>query len=133
MKVSVSQKFSETLLRSLHYNLLSIVRASKSFLGYFSSANQWDWFLYDTDLRYERSKFFTCIPFETQKMNGFINPFLVDVHILTPLKTPGNRSFSGVFRRLRMGTLVENGFNCHGKSDTNYSQIDQVKFVENRL
>ena len=33
-KVSISQKFSERFLRSLHYNLLSVVRASKDFLGH---------------------------------------------------------------------------------------------------
>ena len=40
-----------------------------------------------------------------------INPFLANVPILYPLKTPENLWFSGVFRRYKMGTLVRNELN----------------------
>ena len=35
-----------------------------------------------------------------------INPFLANVPILYPLKTPENQRFSGVFRAYKMGTLA---------------------------
>ena len=37
-----------------------------------------------------------------------INPFLVNVPILYPLKRPENQRFSGVFRGYKMGTLAGN-------------------------
>ena len=37
------------------------------------------------------------------------NPFLANVPILCPLKTPENFWFSGVFRGYKMGTLARNG------------------------
>ena len=37
------------------------------------------------------------------------NPFLANVPILYPLKTPENQRFSGVFRRSKKGTLARNG------------------------
>ena len=37
-----------------------------------------------------------------------INPFLANVPILYPLKTPENQRFS-VFRRYKLGTLATNG------------------------
>ena len=37
------------------------------------------------------------------------NPFLANVPILYPLKTPENQRFSGVFRGYKMGTLARNG------------------------
>ena len=39
----------------------------------------------------------------------FLNPFLANVSILYPLKTPENLWFSGVFRGYKMGTLARNG------------------------
>ena len=39
----------------------------------------------------------------------FINPFLANVPILYPLKTPENLWFSGVFMGHKMGTLAGNG------------------------
>ena len=43
----------------------------------------------------------------------FLNPFLNNVPILYPLKTPENQRFSGVFRGYKMGTLARNGLtNC---------------------
>ena len=38
-----------------------------------------------------------------------LNPFLPNVPILHPLKTPENLSFSGVFRGYKIGTLARNG------------------------
>ena len=38
-----------------------------------------------------------------------LNPFLANVSILYPLKTPENQRFSGVFRGYKMGTLARNG------------------------
>ena len=38
-----------------------------------------------------------------------VNPFLANVPILYPLKTPENQKFSGVFRGHKMGTLARNG------------------------
>ena len=35
-----------------------------------------------------------------------LNPFLANVPILYPLKTPENQKFSGVFRGYKMGTLA---------------------------
>ena len=37
------------------------------------------------------------------------NPFLANVPILYPLKTPENQKFSGVFRGYKMETLARNG------------------------
>ena len=37
-----------------------------------------------------------------------INPFLVNIHIIYPLKTPKNLWFSGVFRRYKMRALTRN-------------------------
>ena len=37
------------------------------------------------------------------------NPFLANVPILYPLKTPENQKFSGVFMGYKMGTLAKNG------------------------
>ena len=45
-------------------------------------------------------------------INAF-NPFLANVPILYPLKTPENQRFSGVFRGYKMGTLARNGLNVH--------------------
>ena len=39
------------------------------------------------------------------------NPFLTNVPILYPLKTPENQRFSGVFRGYKMETLARNGSN----------------------
>ena len=39
------------------------------------------------------------------------NPFLADVPILYPLKTPENLWFSGVFEGYKMGTLPKNTLN----------------------
>ena len=51
----------------------------------------------------------------TEKINLVINfqlkPFLANVLILYPLKTPENRWFFGVFRGYKMGTLARNGLN----------------------
>ena len=38
-----------------------------------------------------------------------LNPFLANVPILYPLKTPENLWFSEVFRGYKMGTLARNG------------------------
>ena len=42
------------------------------------------------------------------KQNVKINPFLANVPILYPLKTPENLWFSGVFRGYKIGTLAGN-------------------------
>ena len=42
-------------------------------------------------------------------LTGIINPFLANVPILYPLRTPENQSFSGVFRGHKIGTLVRIG------------------------
>ena len=39
----------------------------------------------------------------------YFNPFLANVPILNPMKTPENLWFSGVFRGCRTGTLAKNG------------------------
>ena len=38
-----------------------------------------------------------------------INPFLANVAILHPLKSPENQRFSGDFRGCKMGTLEKDG------------------------
>ena len=50
-----------------------------------------------------------CVEINLRKRKWFINPFLANVPILHPLKTPENRRFSGVFREYKMGTLAGNG------------------------
>ena len=40
---------------------------------------------------------------------ALFNPFLANVPILHPLKTPENQRFSGVFRGCSMGILARNG------------------------
>ena len=40
-----------------------------------------------------------------------LNPFLVNVSILYPLKTPETQRFSGVFMGYKIETLVRNGLN----------------------
>ena len=42
-------------------------------------------------------------------VDQLLNPFLANVPILYPLKTPENQRFSGVFRWYKMGTLVRIG------------------------
>ena len=39
----------------------------------------------------------------------FFKPFLANVSILYPLKTPENLWFSGIFRGYKMGLLARNG------------------------
>ena len=46
------------------------------------------------------------------------NPFLANVPILYPLKTPENQRFSGVFRGYKIGTLARNGL-MQGKKKLN--------------
>ena len=41
-----------------------------------------------------------------------VNPFLANVPILYPLKTPENLWFSGVFKGYKMGTLARYGLSC---------------------
>ena len=41
----------------------------------------------------------------------YFNPYLANVPILHPLKTPENLWFSGVFRGYKMRTLARNGLN----------------------
>ena len=50
------------------------------------------------------------IKFNVSKIkNSCFNPFLANVLILYPLKTPENQRFSGVFRGYKMKTLAWNG------------------------
>ena len=42
-------------------------------------------------------------------MSFSVTPFLANVPILYPLKTPENLFFSGAFRGYQMGTLARNG------------------------
>ena len=44
-------------------------------------------------------------------LNFYVNPFLANVPILYPLKTPENQRFSGAFRGYKMGTMARNGLN----------------------
>ena len=43
------------------------------------------------------------------RTKGYSNPFLANVAILYPLKTPENLSFCGVFRWHKVGTFARNG------------------------
>ena len=52
------------------------------------------------------------------------NPFLANVPILYPLKTPENLWFSSVFRGYKMGTLARNGFK---KSIIAYLNINSIR------
>ena len=49
-----------------------------------------------------------------------VNPFLANVPILYPPKTPENQRFSGVFRGYKMGTLARNGLNNRQVSNKSY-------------
>ena len=48
---------------------------------------------------------------ELQLVTYWLNPFLANVPISQPLKTPENLWFSGIFRVYKMGTLSRNGLN----------------------
>ena len=48
-------------------------------------------------------------PCEMKKFRRSINPFLPNVPILYPLKTPKKQRFSGVFKGYKVGTLARNG------------------------
>ena len=50
--------------------------------------------------------------------NYLINPFLANIPILYPLKTPENQRFCGVFRGYKMETLAGNGLNTNIKGTT---------------
>ena len=60
-------------------------------------------------------------------LSTLLNPSLVNIHILYPLKTTENIWFSGVFRRYKMETLLRNWF----KAFENITV--KVKFWLNRL
>ena len=50
----------------------------------------------------------------TNKWSNFIcdfNPFLVNVPVLYPLKTPENQRFFGAFKGYKMGSLPRYGLN----------------------
>ena len=42
------------------------------------------------------------------------DPFMANIAILYPLKTPENQRFSGVFRRYKMGKLAKMGWENWG-------------------
>ena len=46
---------------------------------------------------------------KTKEISEDINPFLVNVPILYPLKTIENQNFSGFFKGYKIGTLARNG------------------------
>ena len=49
----------------------------------------------------------------------FINPFLANVPILYPLKTPENQRFSGVFKGFKMGTFARNALKLEDNESEN--------------
>ena len=62
------------------------------------------------------------IPIPSTNLN--INPFLANVYILYPLKTPENQRFSGVFRGYKIGTLTRNGLSSvFSHNFANYQKI----------
>ena len=60
---------------------------------------------YITSISYSSMQVLTKNIYNSEK----INPFLANVPILYPLKTPENRRFSDVFRGYKLGTLATNG------------------------
>ena len=54
-----------------------------------------------------------------------INPFLANVPISYPLKTPENLWFSGVFRGDEMGTLTRNGLRIYLQARQVFQMIFQ--------
>ena len=54
-----------------------------------------------------------------------INPFLANVPISYPLKTPENLWFSGVFRGYEMGTLTRNGLRIYLEARQVFQMIFQ--------
>ena len=54
---------------------------------------------------------------QTIFLKKLINPFLANVPILHPLKTPENRRFAGVFSGCKMGTLARNGLKSAKKEE----------------
>ena len=48
-------------------------------------------------------------PCKISERQHLLNPFLANIPILYPLKTPENRWFSGVFKGYKIGTLATNG------------------------
>ena len=63
-----------------------------------------------------------------------LNPFLANVPILYPLRTPENFWFSGVFRGYKMGTLARNGLRCGnlGSQHLGKTWKTQGNFLENQ-
>ena len=57
------------------------------------------------------SKTYTSENFNQNIIKIVINPFLANVPILYPLKTPESLWFSGLFREYKMGKLARNGLN----------------------
>ena len=60
---------------------------------------------YITSMSYSSMQVLTKNIYNSEK----INPFLANVPILHPLKTPENERFSDVFRGYKLGTLATNG------------------------
>ena len=59
-------------------------------------------------------------------LDYYLNPFLANVPILYPLKTPENLWFSGVFRGYKIGTLAGNGLIYKGIK----KEIENIKYKE---
>ena len=73
-----------------------------------------------------RNKFSSIYVTHHQLLKTIINPFMANVPITCPLKTPENLSFSGVFRGYIMGTMARNGLII----TTLFTNIDCTKFCE---
>ena len=64
-----------------------------------------------SDLSEEWQVYETCLCVYIYYVNKRTNPFLLNVPILYPLKTPENQTFSGIFRGYEIEKLGKNGLN----------------------
>ena len=90
---------SETLLNSGTVVFLWILRNFQEHLFYRTPPSDY----------FSLKKPFIRFSEALQVRPSYINPFLADVPILYPLKTPEKLWFSGLFREYKRGTLVKNG------------------------
>lgn len=68
----------------------------------------------------------TCITRKSQNVYQSLNPFLANVTIFYPLKTPENLWFSYVFRGCKMRALVRNGLAYSPKTQTQQKPVTIV-------
>ena len=84
----------------------------------------------DVDIVFTLFEFwYRCFKFVPKKnMKCKFNPFLTNLPILYPLKTPANLWFSGAFRGYKMGTLARNGLTGHATLSQTNTETGEFPF-----